>query len=950
MFRLFKLLLLSLLITLSTCFVFAWIIGNNFTAKLSGENSSSYRTILSGLNLWDFVNFRFTSVLTWTQNYTGYINFYNNFSKESINLTWTCNNKLLSDKSFVFSWNWDDIYDFDWIFVNSVDSVWENIVDANIMLTGSELTNINSVKIYSNQKVSLQKAYTQDYDGDGFLDWYRLVFSSWFDLSVFDKNKLTVSLDWKEAESLTFSGKNWKEIYISYKDNVWNGGKLPQVELEWYASWWVEFSNTTKEDVNEVDEASPIVYKVNWTKIVDENWDNLTWEIDINKNDNINIEFSEAMRENTVYNWIELEYIDWNFINGDWSKKDNKSFSFSPDWDLEKDVEIKINPSVLDLSSNWWNSVDYVVFRLNILDTVAPYWENIIWLSTGILLDWGSSKTVDKYVDLNLAAVDTWWGLDKIQISNFSDFSDKETFNYQETIKNWELTSTNTGVKTVYVKFFDYAGNESEIYSDSIEYNYSPSFVEISQTWPFYITWNSIFLTGNYNHLSGYSDLNYRIYSWSNIFLTWEIYTWINKTWTWTLWNISSDGIYSWKIFFQKDDSVNKDFFLIRDTIAPNISVDPDSGTFHTEQEIRLSMDELGSIYYSFTWWDVINNWNLYTKFFVLNNDSSLYVSGVDKAGNITWEVYNFDFECDPDDVENGSVTSYPECEITCDSGYHKEGTSCVKDSSGWWGWGWWWGGGWWWYIPTCDLQELICKNWVYYRKSWVFCKWWKLWEKCEPGEEIDMWGWDEGSADSFVCGTITKEKFEKYGDFEFAEFKENIIEMSPEMLKVIYTKILDKIKEDMNALFWQSKISKEALSYKSKIFYSFTKFFEEITSYKIDKSSESKKQAKFCLSKFLQLKRGLIEYRDNIYKKENNLYKPVNQNYKTILQKVESKIFGKINKLKTNNQIDEKEFENFKNNYNKLIFAILTKDDWVEDNFNYIQNVLNKILYVYNK
>jgi len=69
-------------------------------------------------------------------------------------------------------------------------------------------------------------------------------------------------------------------------------------------------------------------------------------------------------------------------------------------------------------------------------------------------------------VNLSILAVDSFTPVDSVVISNFSNFSVAETYSFSSVLF-WVLTE-DTGVKGVYVKFIDAAGNVSPVYSDTV--------------------------------------------------------------------------------------------------------------------------------------------------------------------------------------------------------------------------------------------------------------------------------------------------------------------------------------------------------------------------------------------------------------------------------------------------------------------------------------------------
>ena len=91
-------------------------------------------------------------------------------------------------------------------------------------------------------------------------------------------------------------------------------------------------------------------------------------------------------------------------------------------------------------------------------DTTAP-------ISTSISINAGAAKTTTASVTLTLGAADSS-GVSSMMIANDSAFTGA-VFETYATSKSWTLTSGN-GVKTVYAKFKDAAGNVSAAVSDTI--------------------------------------------------------------------------------------------------------------------------------------------------------------------------------------------------------------------------------------------------------------------------------------------------------------------------------------------------------------------------------------------------------------------------------------------------------------------------------------------------
>lgn len=121
------------------------------------------------------------------------------------------------------------------------------------------------------------------------------------------------------------------------------------------------------------------------------------------------------------------------------------------------------------------NKTVYVKFKGNNGET-SPVYSDSIQLTTtttdktpptgSIIINNGNTVCQQTQVTLTLSATDTGSGVASMAISNDNFASGTNWENYT-TSKTWNLTSGN-GLKTVYVKYKDAAGNISKIYSASI--------------------------------------------------------------------------------------------------------------------------------------------------------------------------------------------------------------------------------------------------------------------------------------------------------------------------------------------------------------------------------------------------------------------------------------------------------------------------------------------------
>lgn len=123
-----------------------------------------------------------------------------------------------------------------------------------------------------------------------------------------------------------------------------------------------------------------------------------------------------------------------------------------------EDGEHKVTVIAYD---NAGNSIeDYEEFMV---DTVPP--------SGSISINGDQNITLDKKVSLNISAADDRSGIYQMIISENADFNGTQYEPYAIN-KEWIL-SNEVGNKTIYIKFKDEAGNESQVYFDTITYSFN---------------------------------------------------------------------------------------------------------------------------------------------------------------------------------------------------------------------------------------------------------------------------------------------------------------------------------------------------------------------------------------------------------------------------------------------------------------------------------------------
>lgn len=114
----------------------------------------------------------------------------------------------------------------------------------------------------------------------------------------------------------------------------------------------------------------------------------------------------------------------------------------------EKEVRVRYKDEIGNISELASDNI--------ILDAEAP-------ILSQIAINSGNRYTKESNVPIRLSAI----GAVKMMLSNSADFSGATWQNYTSTLSNWDLGSED-GAKTVYAKFQDLAGNETEAISGEI--------------------------------------------------------------------------------------------------------------------------------------------------------------------------------------------------------------------------------------------------------------------------------------------------------------------------------------------------------------------------------------------------------------------------------------------------------------------------------------------------
>ena len=159
------------------------------------------------------------------------------------------------------------------------------------------------------------------------------------------------------------------------------------------------------------------------------------------------------------YNWYDAGYVEISTDGGSTWTTLNTYDSDQTTW----------TQGSIDLSSYVGNSEVKIRFRY-----YAYYGWDTYWYVDDILLEYTSTDTAYTNGDviLSLSCTDTNSGCTEMMISEDEDFTDSSWEDYT-TSKSYTLSSGD-GEKSVYVKFKDAAGNESDVESDSISLDQTP--------------------------------------------------------------------------------------------------------------------------------------------------------------------------------------------------------------------------------------------------------------------------------------------------------------------------------------------------------------------------------------------------------------------------------------------------------------------------------------------
>ena len=141
--------------------------------------------------------------------------------------------------------------------------------------------------------------------------------------------------------------------------------------------------------------------------------------------------------------------------------------------------------------------------------------------------------------------------------------------------------------------------------------------------------------------------------------------------------------VVSWDTFYASGDYFTE---VVEDGAPPKISVSPAGWAFTASQSVTLTSNEGGALYYAFTGTANTGS-NLYTSPFSIYSNTTLSIFTQDIWKNSQSKTYAFTFSCGNVAPTNGTISTYPSCVITCNTGYTLANSACTVTTvttSGW--------------------------------------------------------------------------------------------------------------------------------------------------------------------------------------------------------------------------------------------------------------------------
>lgn len=268
----------------------------------------------------------------------------------------------------------------------------------------------------------------------------------------------------------------------------------------------------------------------------------------------------------------------------------------------------------------------------------------------------GASDTASPVVTLALAASDSPSGMGPGAQMQFSDdglnYSTPEAY---AATKSYTLPAGD-GIKSVFVKFKDVAGNWSSPVSDTINLDTTPP------TGSVLINDGDTYATSAAVTLAP-SSANADQMRFNNENGTWSAWEAYDTSKSWTL----SDGDGVKTVYVQFKDAVgNISTDSISDTITvdatvPTSSATPAGGVYNATQNVTLSASEAATIYYTTDGTDPTTSSSTYSDPIPVSTDITLRFFAADSAGNTESPIKQEDYTILTD---NGSVSAAKKADL----------------------------------------------------------------------------------------------------------------------------------------------------------------------------------------------------------------------------------------------------------------------------------------------
>lgn len=700
--------------------------------------SASWQTYSENVNNWQltagdwlktvYVKFKdaawnVSSVYSDSINFTTSSDFINLWSSiatyvvwNNLSLAWWCSYDVptasLMLEYSINSWAYQDL-------VNCNNSAWNKSWSTVLSWYPQNATNSVTIRFKAYPTVSMSFSFIHDnanptwsisinswatYASDRVVS----LALNWTDSSWIKRIYLTwdIDLDYRgyqsyvttKAAQLT-SGDGPKVVQVQYEDNAWNLSAIysDSITLDTTAPIWTVSINawssyTTSLSANLTISATDTYWVSQMMVSQDVNFVWATWE---SYSTSKSISLSSWDGTKTVY--IKFKDTIWNIS---WVFSDSIVYDITKPsttvtplaWSYENSTINTVELTCSDLSSSCYKTY-YKIWWWSYSEYSSPF--PVTWVSQSVVVTyysvdnaWNSetpktvtyvfstsylniASTVPTYFSWNTLLF-TWncnnaaWNSDIEYKINSSSYTGTISCSWNQWSKNLTLLTNTTNVVTFRLK-----NNISKTVSSSLVHdNVVPTWLTVNiNAWAAKTNSRTLHLA-----LSA-TDLN----TLSKVYITWDvaspILTWyatsldvIVTNWDWlkTLYIKVKDLAWNWS-------SVSSDNILL-DAQLPVITVSPWSGTYSSARSVSISLNEVWTIYYSFSpWTDLEPAWNIYTVPLTISSTSTLYVQAKDTAWNKTL-IYSYTYN------------------ISTDSGW----------SSGW-GWGWW---GWSYYRPTTTTTK----------------------------------------------------------------------------------------------------------------------------------------------------------------------------------------------------------------------------------------------------